>query len=77
MRQASPSQGFTNYTFTNTMDVPTTGTPIPITNFVFVTNISVAPGPQLRMIRSDCVWVFPLDGTLCTNTAISYRAPDQ
>jgi len=71
----SVAQGFTNYTFTNTMDVPTTGAPIPITNFVLVTNISVSP--PIRMIRSDCVWVFPLDGTLCTNTVVSYRAPDQ
>ena len=73
----SASQGFTNYTFTSTMDVPTTGAPIPITNYVFVTNISVAPFPQIRMIRSDCVWTFPLDGIVCTNTVVSYRAPDQ
>jgi hypothetical protein len=29
------------------------------------------------MIRSDCIWNFPLTGQLCTNTAITLRAPDQ
>lgn len=69
------SIGYTNYYQTNTMDVPTTGAPIPVTNFIFITNISTTP--LLRMIRSDCVWTFPLDGKLCTNTVITYRAPDQ
>ena len=33
--------------------------------------------PPLRQIRSDCVWTFPLDGKLYTNTVITQRAPDQ
>ncbi len=70
------SQGHTNYTQTDTLDVPTTGAPINIINYITVTNIYVNNVP-LRQIRSDVVWTFPLDGTLCTNTAISQRAPDE
>jgi len=77
----SPSMGSTNLPpVVDTLDVPTTGAPIPITNFVTITYVltSLNPGnPPLRQIRSDCVWTYPLDGTVCTNTAISLRAPDQ
>lgn len=69
------SVGHTNYYRTNTMDVPTTGAPIMLTNFIFITNISTTP--PLRMIRSDCVWTFPFSGKPCTNTVITCRAPDQ
>jgi len=67
---------------TDTLDVPTSGSPIYITNFVTITYVFtnlVASGgvPFMRQIRSDCVWTFPLNGTLCTNTAITLRAPDQ
>jgi len=65
----------TNYVQTDTLDVPTSGTPIYITNYISVTEISV--NPPLRQIRSDVVWTFPIDGKLCTNTAITMRAPDQ
>jgi type II secretory pathway pseudopilin PulG len=75
----SPSGVATNgsYTYSQTdyLDVPSTGVQIPVTNYVTVTNISV--NPPLRQIRSDCVWTFPIDGTLCTNTVITQRAPDQ
>jgi len=74
-----PSGVATNgYFFTNrvdTLDVPSTGGLIYITNYITVTNISV--NPPLRQIRSDVVWFFPLTGKLCTNTAITLRAPDQ
>ena len=78
--------GTTNLTpQVNTLDVPTSGAPIYVTNFVTVTsactNLIAANAPlgssPLRQIRSDCVWTFPLTGQLCTNTAISLRAPDQ
>ena len=58
-----------------TLDVPSTGTLIYVTNFIYVSTVSVSP--PLRQIRSDCVWNFPLNNQLCTNTAISLRAPDQ
>ena len=67
--------GHTNYIQVDTMDVPATGAPYMITNFISVTNISV--NPLLRQIRSDAVWIFPFTGTLYTNTVISLRAPDQ
>ncbi len=58
-----------------TMDVPSTGQLIYVTNYIYVSTVSSAP--PLRMIRSDCVWTFPLTGQLATNTAITLRAPDQ
>jgi type II secretory pathway pseudopilin PulG len=58
-----------------TLDVPSTGQQIFVTNNIYIWTVSSAP--PLRMIRSDCVWRFPLTGQLCTNTAISLRAPDQ
>jgi prepilin-type N-terminal cleavage/methylation domain-containing protein len=67
--------GHTNYSETDYMDVPCNGAPIPVTNYITVTNISIYP-PR-RQIRSDCVWTFPIDGKLCTNTVITVRAPDQ
>jgi Tfp pilus assembly protein PilV len=65
----------TNYFTVNTMDVPTTGAPIPVTNSITVSVITA--NPPLRQIRSDVYWTFPLDGKPCTNTAITMRAPDQ
>jgi hypothetical protein len=58
-----------------TLDVPSTGGLIYVTNKIYVSQYSTAP--QLRLIRSDCIWNFPMTGQLCTNTAISLRAPDQ
>jgi type II secretory pathway pseudopilin PulG len=58
-----------------TLDVPSTGSLIYVTNYIYVSTISYTP--PMRMIRSDCVWNFPLTGQLCTNSAISLRAPDQ
>jgi type II secretory pathway pseudopilin PulG len=75
--------GYTNLPpVVDTLDVPTSGAPIYITNYVTIMNVLtnlVAAGaaPFMRQIRSDCVWNFPLDNTLCTNTAIALRAPDQ
>ena len=78
-----PSISYTNLPpVTDSLDVPTTGEPILITNYVTIQNVAtnlIASGaaPFMRQIRSDCVWTFPLSGKLCTNTAIIYRAPDQ
>ncbi len=72
------SMGHTNLPpVADTLDVPTSGAQIYITNYVTVTDDFTNLNPPLRQIRSDCVWTFPLDGTLCTNTAIAMRAPDQ
>lgn len=68
--------GHTNYSLAgDTMDVPTTGSLIYVTNNISVTNLSL--NPPLRQIRSDCVWTFPLTGIKYTNTVITLRAPDQ
>ncbi len=65
----------TNYSLSDTMDVPETDAPINVTNKTTVSKIS--DNPPLRQIRCDVYWTFPLDGKLCTNTAITMRAPDQ
>jgi len=57
------------------LDVPSTGQLIYVTNAITLYAISVAP--PLRMIRSDCLWNYPLTGQPCTNTVITLRAPDQ
>lgn len=76
-----PSIGYTNLPpQVDTLDVPTTGAAIYITNFVQVSNVCVylnPSNPPLRQITCNCVWTFPLDGILVTNTAICLRAPDQ
>ncbi len=64
----------------DTLDVPTTGAPIYVTNYITITYVltnSFGNLPALRQIRSDVVWTYPLSGKLCTNTAITLRAPDQ
>jgi hypothetical protein len=63
------------------MDIPTKGTPSAanfqfwVTNYVSITNMTL--NPPLRLIRSDAVWTFPMNGKKCTNTIILMRAPDQ
>jgi type II secretory pathway pseudopilin PulG len=59
-----------------TLDVPSTGQLIYVTNYIYVGDIG-GGSPKMRMIRSDCLWTFPLTGQLCTNSAITLRAPDQ
>jgi Tfp pilus assembly protein PilV len=64
----------------DTLDVPTTGAPIYVTNFLTITYVLTnfnPTQPPLRQIRSDVVWAYPLSGQICTNTAITIRAPDQ
>jgi Tfp pilus assembly protein PilV len=60
----------------NTLDVPTTSASISVTNFITVTTVTNDSHTLLRQIRSDVVWTMPLDGKVCTNTAITLRAPD-
>jgi len=76
-----PAIGYTNLPpEVSVLDVPTTGALIYVTNYVTVTNVCTflnPSNPPLRQITCYCVWAFPLDGTLCTNTAVSLRAPDQ
>jgi len=60
---------------TDTLDIPTTGAPINVTNYLYVTSIST--NPPLRRIVSQVVWTFRLTGKLFTNTAVTLRAPDQ
>ena len=64
----------------DTLDIPTTGAPIYVTNYIYVTQVSgnpVSAGPQLRRIVSKVVWTFRLTGRLFTNTMVTLRAPDQ
>ena len=65
---------------TNVLDVPASGAPVYVVNYVTITDelISLVPdNPPMRQIRSDVVWSLPQSGTICTNTAIAWRAPDQ
>jgi len=59
----------------DSLDIPTTGAPIYVTNYLYVTSIST--NPPLRRIVSQVVWTFRLTGELFTNTIITLRAPDQ
>jgi type II secretory pathway pseudopilin PulG len=79
--------GVTNYTQSGsnyTLDIPVSGAPVYITNYVSITKIGSGT-PPIRQIRSDCVWEFsPAESTndnahriYITNTVITLRAPDQ
>jgi hypothetical protein len=59
----------------DTLDIPTTGAPIPITNYLIVKQIQ--DSPPLRQIISRVVWTFSLTGQPFTNTIVTLRAPDQ
>jgi prepilin-type N-terminal cleavage/methylation domain-containing protein len=56
------------------MDVPVSGAPYYVTNYISLKQISLSP--QLREVKSQCVWIFPRTGQIFTNTVITYRAPD-
>ena len=64
----------TNFTQADIMDIPVSGAPFYVTNYIKLIQISTTP--QLREVWSQCVWVFPRTGQLFTNTVITYRAPD-
>ena len=59
----------------DTLDIPTTGSLISVTNFLVVTQIHT--NPTVRQIVSQVVWTFGLTGKPFTNTIVTLRAPDQ
>lgn len=61
--------------YSNALVVPATGQSISVTNYVAVSGIST--NPNVRMIRSDCVWRAPFSGKWFSNTVITYRSCDQ
>jgi len=65
----------TNLVQVDTLDIPTSGAPIYVTNYMSSTNISTYP--PLKLLTSKVVWTFRLTGQLFTNTLVSLRAPDQ
>jgi len=67
----------TNYSAfqVDTLDIPTTGAPIYVTNYMTSTNVSTYP--PLKLLVSKVVWTFRLTGKLFTNTIVTLRAPDQ
>lgn len=66
--------GTLSFTQTDIMDIPVSGAPYYVTNYITLTQISISP--QLREVWSQCVWSFPSTGKRFTNTVITYRAPD-
>jgi type II secretory pathway pseudopilin PulG len=68
----------TNYSQVDTNDVPQSGAPLLLTNYISIAwKDNLTNGPYLRQITSQVVWRFPLTGKLFTNTLITLRAPDQ
>jgi prepilin-type N-terminal cleavage/methylation domain-containing protein len=62
----------------DTNDVPQSGAPLLLTNYVSIGYVgNWTNGPYLRQIRSDVVWAFPLTKKIFTNTIVTFRAPDQ
>ena len=70
----------TNIVESDSMDIPTTGSPIWVTNYLTVytyTNSLGQTSPPLKVLKSQVVWTFRISGQLFTNTIITFRAPDQ
>jgi Tfp pilus assembly protein PilV len=64
----------------DTLDVPTTGEAISVTNYLSATRYTNSLGltsPPLKKLVSQVVWTFRLTGQLFTNTIVTLRAPDQ
>ena len=59
----------------DTLDIPTSGAPIYVTNYMTATQLST--NPPLKLLVSQVVWTFRLTGQLFTNTIVTLRAPDQ
>ena len=59
----------------DTLDIPTTGALINVTNYMTATQVST--NPPLKLLVSQVVWTFRLTGRLFTNTMVTLRAPDQ
>jgi type II secretory pathway pseudopilin PulG len=67
--------GTTNFSQSDIMDIPVSGAPIYVTNYIKL--IQVQTTPQYREVWSQCVWTFPRTGQLFTNTVITYRGADR
>lgn len=68
----------TNLIQIDTNDVPQSGNPLLLTNYLSVAWIDgLTNGPYLREIKSQVVWRFPLTSKFFTNTIVTLRAPDQ
>lgn len=69
----------TNFTTTETLDVPVSGQPVLATNYVRIRNVSLTP--PIRELRVDCVWCLtsrPISARgPFTNSAVTLRACDQ
>jgi type II secretory pathway pseudopilin PulG len=65
------------YPRTSTMLIPSTGASITVSSIVDIVNILT--NPPLRQIRATCWWRFPpnTNGTLFSNTVVTWRAPDE
>src|ERR1035438_4336525 len=64
----------------DTLDIPTTGGLISVTNYMTATRVTNSAGtfnPPLKLLVSQVVWTFRLTGQLFTNTIVTLRAPDQ
>lgn len=59
----------------DTLDIPTSGASISVTNYMTATQVST--NPPLKLLVSQVVWTFRLTGRLYTNTMVTLRAPDQ
>ena len=64
----------TNFTQSDIMDIPVSGAPYYVTNYIKLIQISTSP--EIREVWSQCVWKFPITKKMFTNTVITYRAPD-
>ena len=70
--------GVTNYTTTETLDVPVSGLPVYATNFTSVTTVSI--DPPIRQLRTDCVWRLASGKRSrgpFTNSVVTLRTADQ
>lgn len=73
--ELTPTNSGPVFTEIDTLDVPSTGGSLPVTNYIYLTAVST--NPPLRQIRSDAIWTFPLTQKAFTNTVITLRAADQ
>jgi type II secretory pathway pseudopilin PulG len=60
---------------TDILDVPQSGTGLPVTNYIYETTNEASP--PLWELRSVVVWNFPLTQKSYTNIAVTLRAPDE
>ncbi len=77
-KAATPVDQLTSANFstqTNVLDLPISGTNVVwATNFYTIT--TNASMPNVKCLRVDCVWRYPLRAKLFTNTIVTYRGPD-